>query len=136
MAKQASRMAARHGGIQPRTWARGVVTTHSYNGWNGLTNTAMAEVRADAYGYNARNELISGTKSGGSQSPATEYEYSYSLEEILVELANKLPDGRLAIPNPIYNFGFGDKNPDIEKIEKVRERLKICISEAKKCSAS
>ena len=41
------------------------------------SGSRMTESRTDAYGYNDRNELVSGTKSGGSQSPATEYEYSY-----------------------------------------------------------
>jgi len=41
------------------------------------SGTAMSETRTDVYGYNARNELISASKLGGSQSSATEYAYSY-----------------------------------------------------------
>ncbi|MCR5413208.1 MAG: hypothetical protein K6F50_00580 [Kiritimatiellae bacterium] len=47
--------------------------------------------------------------------------YTYSLEEILVELSNKLPDGALTIPEPTYNWGYGNANPDVGKIEEVRK---------------
>ena len=40
-------------------------------------DAAMSETRTDAYGYNARNELTSATKTGGPQSPAAEYAYQY-----------------------------------------------------------
>ncbi|MBP5226234.1 MAG: hypothetical protein J6336_02505, partial [Kiritimatiellae bacterium] len=32
---------------------------------------------ADIYGYNARSELVSSARTGGSPSPATEHEYAY-----------------------------------------------------------
>ena len=41
------------------------------------SGSAMSENRIDAYGYNARSELISASKLGGSQSSATEYAYFY-----------------------------------------------------------
>ena len=42
------------------------------------SGTAMTEARADAYGYNARNELISAARQGGPGSvPADEYAYQY-----------------------------------------------------------
>ena len=41
------------------------------------SGTMMSETRTDYYGYNDRNELVSAAKSGGAQSSATEYEYSY-----------------------------------------------------------
>ncbi len=41
------------------------------------SGTAMGESRTDTYGYNARSELISAAKTGGSPSPATEHEYAY-----------------------------------------------------------
>ena len=62
--------------------------------------------------------------------------YTYSLEEILVELSNKLPDGALTIPEPTYNWGYGNANPDVGKIEEVRKKLKVCFEKAKKCSAA
>ena len=48
-------------------------------------------------------------------------DYTYSLEEILVELSNKLPDDALDIPNPIYKWGYGKENPDVKRIEDVRK---------------
>ena len=41
------------------------------------SGSMMSETRTDCYGYNDRNELVSAAKAGGSQSSATEYEYSY-----------------------------------------------------------
>ena len=40
------------------------------------SGAAMSESRTDTYGYNARSELISAAKTGGSPSPATEHEYA------------------------------------------------------------
>ena len=62
--------------------------------------------------------------------------YTYSLEEILVELSNKLPDDALDIPNPIYKWGYGKENPDVKRIEDVRKKLKMCFEKAEKCSAA
>ena len=63
-------------------------------------------------------------------------DYTYSLEEILVELSNKLPDDALDIPNPIYKWGYGKENPDVKRIEDVRKKLKMCFEKAEKCSAA
>ena len=41
------------------------------------SDTAMSESRTDTYGYNARSELVSSARTGGSPSPATEHEYAY-----------------------------------------------------------
>ena len=42
------------------------------------SGTAMSETRADAYGYNDRNELVSAAKTGGpGVVPADEYAYQY-----------------------------------------------------------
>ena len=52
---------------RPRSWRTEIARS----------GTAMSETRSDAYGYNDRNELVSASKLGGSQSPAAEYAYQY-----------------------------------------------------------
>ena len=42
-----------------------------------VTFTGLGVSRTDIYGYNARNELVSSARTGGSPSPATEHEYAY-----------------------------------------------------------
>ncbi len=54
------------------------------------SGTMMSETRTDAYGYNERNELISASKTGGSQSPAIEYTYAYD------DIGNRLTSSELA----------------------------------------
>ncbi len=41
------------------------------------SGSAMSDARTDIYGYNARSELVSSARTGGSPSPATEHEYAY-----------------------------------------------------------
>ena len=41
------------------------------------SGSAMGEPRTDIYGYNARSELVSSARTGGSPSPATEHDYAY-----------------------------------------------------------
>ena len=42
-----------------------------------VTFTGLGVSRTDIYGYNARSELVSSARAGGSPSPATEHEYAY-----------------------------------------------------------
>ncbi len=45
-------------------------------------DAAMSETRTDAYGYNARNELTSATKTGGPASVPATPEYAYQYDDI------------------------------------------------------
>ena len=60
------------------------------------SGTMMSESRNDAYGYNERNELISASKSGGSQSTATEYSYKYD------DIGNRITSTELDAGGPTF----------------------------------
>lgn len=55
------------GNLATRTWARGVVTTYSYDGWNNLTNTAYSDgTPSISLSYDAIGRQISATDAVGT----------------------------------------------------------------------
>ena len=56
-----------NGSLATRTWARGVVTTYSYDGWNSLTNTAYSDgTPSIALAYDAMGRQVSATDVSGT----------------------------------------------------------------------
>ena len=56
-----------NGNLATRTWARGVVTTYSYDGWNNLTNTAYSDgTPSITFVYDALGRQISATDAVGT----------------------------------------------------------------------
>ena len=55
------------GNLATRTWARGVVTTYSYDGWNNLTNTTYSDgTPSITFVYDALGRQISATDAVGT----------------------------------------------------------------------
>jgi RHS repeat-associated protein len=61
----------------------------------------MEASRVDAYGYNARNELVTAAKLGGLQSSATEYQYDYD------NIGNRVSSFELGTN---YSFSANNRN--------------------------
>ena len=56
-----------NGSLATRTWARGVVTTYSYDGWNSLTNTAYSDgTPSISLAYDAMGRQVSATDAAGT----------------------------------------------------------------------
>ena len=56
-----------NGNLATRTWARGVVTTYSYDGWNNLTNTTYSDgTPSITFVYDALGRQISATDTVGT----------------------------------------------------------------------
>lgn len=56
-----------NGNLATRTWARGVVTTYSYDGWNNLTNTAYSDgTPSITFVYDALGRQISAIDAVGT----------------------------------------------------------------------
>ena len=61
-----------NGNLATRTWARGIVTTYSYDGWNSLTNTAYSDgTPAISLSYDAMGRQTNATDAAGTT--ATSY---------------------------------------------------------------
>ena len=55
------------GELATRTWARGIVTTYSYDGWNNLTNTAYSDgTPSISLAYDAMGRQVSATDAAGT----------------------------------------------------------------------
>ena len=55
------------GNLATRTWARGIVTTYSYDGWNNLTNTTYSDgTPSITFVYDALGRQISATDAVGT----------------------------------------------------------------------
>ena len=56
-----------NGNLATRTWARGIVTTYSYDGWNNLTNTVYSDgTPSIALAYDAMGRQVSATDAAGT----------------------------------------------------------------------
>ena len=56
-----------NGNLATRIWARGIVTTYSYDGWNNLTNTAYSDgTPSIALAYDAMGRQVSATAAAGT----------------------------------------------------------------------
>ena len=56
-----------NGSLATRTWARGIVTTYSYDGWNSLTNTAYSDgTPSISLAYDAMGRQVSATDAAGT----------------------------------------------------------------------
>ena len=56
-----------NGNLATRTWARGIVTTYSYDGWNNLTNTAYSDgTPSISLAYDAMGRQTSATDAAGT----------------------------------------------------------------------
>ncbi len=65
------------------------------------SGTMMSESRSDTYGYNARNELVSASKSVGPRSTANEYSYNYD------DIGNRLASsGLVAGRDELVSFAY------------------------------
>ena len=78
-----------NGSLATRTWARGVVTTYSYDGWNSLTNTAYSDgTPAISLAYDAMGRQVSATDAAGTT--VTAYNnYGEVISETTTGLYNK-----------------------------------------------
>ena len=70
-----------NGNLATRTWARGIVTTYSYDGWNNLTNTAYSDgTPSISLSYDAMGRQVSATDVSGT-TITTYYDYGEIVSE-------------------------------------------------------
>ena len=78
-----------NGNLATRTWARGVVTTYAYDGWNNLTNTAYSDgTPSIALSYDAMGRQVSAMDAVGTTT-TTYDDYAEVASEIVSGLYSR-----------------------------------------------